>query len=369
MSQLYIILANFYAAVETELNSTLSRAPFAVSNGKIITGLSPDFPRNTAVKPGVSQALAQEKIPNLIIVRGDIQRYSDYSRRMAEKFAEIAFAVYEIKPGEFILDTSHCPIEKLTLRSAAEIIAGIVRNRKFHAGWAENSFLAEMAARTASDNCIKRITMEKTAAFLNSLPLKIIPLLQNRANTLQEMGADTIGGLLNIPRPVLKQLFGKDAASLLKFIAGETADQTAPISAKPSRLWRFHRFNQNNCEPESEIVKLITSMTMELIRQELQADNLFLSLKYTDGVTVSRSLKLAPTCDEVELMKAALVLLRQLWQRRTGLDSLKIELAAAPNRKQLAFWENRKKEQISLSVDTIRRTYGIDAVRYAMTKE
>jgi|GEM_PF-1766073 len=367
MSLLYIILPNFYAAVETELNPALNRTAFAVSNGKTIIGLSPAFPRNTSVKPGVSQAYAQEKAPDLPIIPGNIARYQDYSRRYAEEFCEIAYTAAEIKTGEFLLDTSHCPIEKLPVIEAIEIITSIVKNWQFRAGWADTGFLAEMAARTAPVNSINRLAAGKETAFMNTLPLKIIPFLRSRTHILQDLGAHNIGDLLNIPRPVLKQLFGQDTSRLLKLLSTEVPEQYTSHSGKPSRLWRFHRFQQNAYDPENEVMRLITSMTTEIIRQDLQADNLYLSLKYTDDVTISRSLKLAFTRDEVELVKASLFLLQELWKRRTALDSVKIELAVTPYHRQISFWENLKKERISLSVDTVRRNYGLNAVKYAMT--
>lgn len=370
MSQLYIILNNFYASVETELNPALTKREFVVSNGSTVIGMSANFTSGQEtgeVKPGVSEVFAREKIPGLTVVRGQIDRYLDRSRRVAEEFSEIAFSVAEIKPGEFILDITRCPVEKFTEAGLEEVLLSVVPFKNYRAGQAENAFIGETAAHTAGRNRIKRIPAGNEAEFMGSLPAAKMPFLQGKTGALQELGVITLGDLVRIPKPVLKQLFGGETNRILRFASGRpfTGDHLSKTK-KPSRLWRFIRFQKSGGHPLQEIISSVTSLTMEMFNGGLKADGIFLGLKYADGVNVARKLQLAPTRDEVELAKASKFLFAALWKRRTRLSSVKIELSVIPDNRQISIFDNTRKDKVAVSVDSVRRVYGMGAVRYAL---
>ena len=369
MSQLYIILNNFYASVETELNPALAKREFVVSNGSAVIGISAGFigDENHEVKPGVSEVFAREKIPGLTVVRGSIGRYQDRSRRIAEEFSEIAFSVAEIRPGEFILDITRCPVEKLSTTGMEEVLLSVIPFKNFRAGQAENTFIGEIAAHAANRNRIRSIPAGDEAEFMGSLPAAKMPFLQGKTGALQELGVITLGDLIRIPKPVLKQLFGGETNRILRFASGRpfTNDHLSK-TRKPSRLWRFLRFQKSSGHPAGEIIASVTSLTMEMFSSGLKAEGLFLGLKYSDNVTVARKLKLAPTRDEVELAKAAKFLFTALWKRRTRLSSIKIELSVIPDNRQISIFDDTRKDKVAVSVDSVRRVYGMGAISYAL---
>ena len=371
MSQLYIILNNFYASVEAELNPALAQREFVVSNGSTVIGMSAGFTSGqevNEVKPGVTEVFAREKIPGLTVVKGHIDRYQDRSRRIAEEFSETAFSVAEIKPGEFILDVTRCPVEKLTEAGLEEVIASIIPCKNFRAGQAENTFIGETAAHTAGRNRIKRIPAGNEAEFMGSLPADKMPFLQGKSSALQELGVITLGDLIRIPKPVLKQLFGSEINRILRFASGRPfANDHLSKSQKPSRLWRFIRFQKNGEHPLKEIISSVTSLTMEMFNSDLKAGGILLGVKYADGVNISKKLKLAPTRDEVELAQASEFLFAALWKRRTRLSSVKIELSVIPDNRQISIFDNTRKDKVAVSVDSLRRAYGMDAIRYALS--
>ena len=368
MSKLHIKVNNFYASVETELNPGLSDKDFAISNGTVIIGLSPGLKSPRQVPSGVSEAYAREKLPGLIIIRGDIDRYIDQSRKLAEEFSEIAFTVSEIRPGEFCLDITRCPLERMSRLKREEKLTDIMRGRVFRAGQGENRFIAETAARCAGNNKIKCIAAGEETSFMSSLPVEKMPFLQEKIPALQELGINTIGDLVKIPKPVLQQIFGSSTTYILRLCSGVVPDNyDSAVAIKPSRLWRFIRFKKVTERPEREIIKAVSSLTMELFTGDLKASGMMLGLKYADDVSVAKGIKLVSTRDEVELAKAVTCLLEMLWQRRTRLDSARVELNVIPDNRQISFLDNNKRENISQSVDQVRRIYGMGAVKYALS--
>ncbi|NQS99414.1 MAG: hypothetical protein HQ591_13270 [candidate division Zixibacteria bacterium] len=363
MSKICLILDNFYAGVEIELNPQLEGEPFIIGNGAVIVGISPLAKNINAIQPGITESLARERAPNLPIVRGDIQRYRDYSRSIAYSLETIAFEASEIKPGKYGLDITGCPIEKCDSVIQTETIAYLLKGKNFRAGKAENLNIAEIAARTAESNTIYEVPPGRESDFIASLPIDFHPLLNGYTGVLREMGISTIGGLLEIPPPVLKQLFGGNTGRILRYAMGDFSDTPRKIN----KLSREFRFSSVDVSAESDFIAALPPIITQMLAEGLNADALFIGLKYADKVTIGRRLKFAPTHDEVELGKTVKSVLRQIWKRRIRLESAKLEFAVAPDNGQISFWRNDKRDRVAHSVDRVRRRFGVSALKYALT--
>lgn len=366
MKQFVLTIDNFYAAVEAEFNPRLAEIPFAVSNGVVVVGVSPEVKlRYPNVAPGMPEALAREKNPQILIVRGDIARYIDYSRVIALSLENLAFRVMEAKPGSYNLDIGGCPLARCQPESAAEMVGGKIRGKIFRAGRAVKLPLAKIAALTAEKNTVRDVPPGTEAGFIESLPPTILPALQTRGELFREMGIRKMGELRQIPLPVLKQLFGGEAVKIHRWAAGDFDD----LPQRTSRISREARLSEYTPSPEADINGAIAEMTSELLEGGLKAGSMLLSLTYSDKVTISRRLKLSPTCDEVNLRQAALFILSQIWKRRTRLEYIRLDLAVEPDNGQVSFLEDSRRLRIAHSVNIVRKTYGRTALQYAMAME
>lgn len=365
MSNIHIIIDRFYAAVETELNPVLRNKPFLVSNGSIVIGMSSGYKPANGVKSGVTEVFAREKNPGLLVLRGDIERYRDYSGRIAEALSEIAWSAAEIRPGEYTLDITRCPVEKMGPAELGQVIESRVHLQR-RTGQADNRFIAELAARTARLNDLQYIQSGKEQAFIDALPAGKMPYVEYYGQVLKEMSVRTMGDLRKVPLPVMKQIFGSDYSRIANVLAGISPETGSRNKNSLARLWRFLRFKDASVQPEVEIDTAVLSMSMQMQEDSLKTDRIALGLKYADDVSIARRLQIAPTRDEVDLTKAVRYLLGMVWKRRTRLASARLEMSVNHDDGQISFMSNSKRERIASSVETVRKVYGAGAVKYAL---
>ena len=360
MSLICIIIDHFYAVVEAELNPNLMGIAFAVTNGEVIVGLSPECSSLSEIRTGITEALAREKAPSLLILKGDMERYRSASRNIAASLKEIAFQVTELNPGKFKLDITGCPLEKLTLESIRAELVSRLKPHNFRAGKAQAFPLAEIAAKTAGKNSLIEIPPGDERDFLKKLPIEMHPVLRRFIPTMRQMGINKIGDLLQMPKPVLRQIFAGDTDRILRFAAGDFKS----IRRSWVKINRSFRFSRHNSDLENELFTALPRMVKEMMNRRLKAVSIFLALNYADKVASVKRMKFPPTRDEVELGKALKSLLKQTWKRRVRPESAIIEITAEPDDGQISFWNDNRRDQIADSVDKVRDRFGAEAVNW-----
>ncbi len=363
MTKFVLNLANFYAAVESELNPSLAGKAFAVSNGAVIVGISSETRFvDSRLKPGMPEPLVRERFAGIAIVAGDVSRYLDYSRVIAHSLENLAFRITETRPGCYALDIAGCPLARCDAGSAAEMVVEAVPDKRFRGGRANALPLAQIASAAAAVNTVRDVPLGGEEDFIASLPPTMLPAMKDYGGVFREMGIRTVGDIRRIPPQVLKQLFGASAGKIHRWSGGEFDD----IPQVKERIDREIRLSNPGASPDPALKQAVTEVVAELLERGLNGESLLLSLRYTDKVTISRRLKLVPTRDEVNLQKAAAFLLSQIWKRRTGIESIRLETAAVPENGQISFLEDGRRSRVARSVNKVRKTYGDTALCYAL---
>lgn len=361
MSRLIITIENFFASVEAGLNHRINGRPFAVSNGEFIVGISPEARKFTGLHAGITEALALEKFPELLCLRGNMARYVDFSLEIRKRFEEISYHVETRKPGKFALQIDACPVNNITSPSLSRLISQMLDGKNFRGGKAKTFRIADIASRSTPLNTVKFVDLGEEENFMSELPLKSLPLTNLSIAKLKEMGCVEVGDIRKIPLSALQQLLGPETSRAIRYCRGEITDHEEKIR----KLTRKIRISNPDKTPESDFADAMVSMITELIERSLNAVSVFIGLTYADGVMVARTLKLSPTRDEIELGKAVRFLLTQLWKRRTRLKEGILEMSVKPDNFQRTLFEDVRRERIALSMHAVRENYGQDSVRYA----
>ena len=361
MSRLIINIENFFASVEAGLNHRINGRPFIVTNGEFVVGISPEARKFPELHAGISEALALEKYPELLCLRGNMARYIDYSKEMRKRFEEIAYHVEAQKPGKFALKIDACPVNNITSASLSRLISQMLDGKNFRGGKAKMFRIADIASRTAQLNTVKFVDMGEEENFMAELPLKSLPLTQLSIVKLKEMGCVEVGDIRKIPISVLHQLLGPDTSRAIRYSRGEITD----FDERIRKLTRKIRISNPHKPPESDFADAMVSMITEMMERNLNAVSVFIGLTYADGVVAARSLKLSPTRDEIELGKAVRFLLAQIWKRRTRLKEGILKISVKPDNFQRSLFDDERRQRIALSMHTVRENYGQDSVRYA----
>jgi len=364
MSKIFLIIENFYASIEAELNPQTRGKPIAITYAGTVVGVSELSKRISGIKTGMSEVYARENFPELIFMEGDIIRYRAQSNEIAGRLRIFAYMVFEKKPGAYILDIDGCPFNRWSKSVKEERIAGLLDGKHFRGGQAVNSDIAEMAARRAFTDSLKIIPPGEDEYFMASIPVSCLPLTRFGIEKLREMGIRKIGELFYIPQPILKELLGKEAKRILNFVKSDFHKNPEPLFDKLSKSIHFER---NNSGSERALINsAVISMVEKIMENHVKASSIFIGLKYVDGITIGRKLKLSLTRDEVEISKARDFLLAQIWKRRTRLETGFIEFKVEPDNGQISFFDDSRRDKIADSVHIVRREYGTEAVKFAM---
>ena len=359
--RLTINIENFFASVEAGLNTRIIGRPFIVTNGEFVVGISPEARKLNGLRSGMSEAVALEKHPELLSIRGDMSRYVDYAKELRKRFGEIAYVVEIKKPGKFDLKIDGCPVNNITSASLSNLITQMLDGKNFRGGKANTFRLASIAARTAELNTVKFVDDGEEANFMTDLPVRSLPLSSLNIEKLKAMGCIEVGDIRKIPMSVLQQLLGSDASRVLRFSRGEITDREYRVK----KLSRKIRISNPDRTPETDFMQAMVSMITEMTEGKFNAVSIFMGLTYADGVAVARSMKMSPSRDEIELGKAVRFLLEQIWKRRTRLKEGILEISVKPDDFQHSLFEDARRERIALSMHSVRGIYGQDSVKYA----
>ncbi len=231
----HIDLDSFYASVECLCNPEIRHLPVAVGgdseNRHGIILAKNQIAKGFNIKTGETVFSAKQKCSNLVIVRGDFEKYIKYSKMVREIYKEYTDKIEPFGIDEAWLDLSSSikifgpPIkivEEIQSRIYKEI--GITAS----AGISYNKVFAKLGSDQRKPYGLFVVTRQNYKEKLWTLPIS--DLLYVGRSTLKKLtllNIHTIGDLANADSKVLRSHFGKNGEMLKIFANGE---DTTPVS-------------------------------------------------------------------------------------------------------------------------------------------
>jgi len=217
----------FYAAVEVRDNPELKGKPVAVgglSGGRGVISAANYEARKFGVRSALSSAVAIRKCPQLILVRPNMQKYVEDSKKIQAIFYSFTNLVEPLSLDEAYLDVS----ESEYFQGSASLLATEIRKQIFEstgltasAGIAPNKFLAKVASDWNKPNGQFVITPDMVDAFVVNLAIeKISGVGKVTAKKIHEIGINTCGDLQKLSKAELVNRFGSFGHSLYQISRG-----------------------------------------------------------------------------------------------------------------------------------------------------
>ncbi len=217
----------FYASVEQRDHPELRGRPVAVGgtgHRGVVSAASYEA-RVFGVRSAMPSYEARRLCPDLIFLRGDMQRYARESRRIFEIFAEFSPVVEGLSLDEAFLDLTGT--ERL-LGPAAEVgerLRARVRAQTQLAvsvGIGPVKMVAKIASAACKPDGLLEVRREDVRAFLDPLPIRRIwgvgPVAEER---LAGLGFHTVGDLARASEASLEALLGERGLPLARLARGE----------------------------------------------------------------------------------------------------------------------------------------------------
>ncbi len=333
----HLDLDAFYAAVEMLQNPGLEGKPILVGgrpSSRGVVATASYAAREYGIHSAMPMAQAVRLCPHAIVLAPRFDVYRSYSQRVMAILREQTTSLEKVSIDEAYLDLTDEVYardrgepgdEEPPWERAVEIARRLQRRVQDDLGLSASLGVAtnKLVAKVASDHDkpggLTVVQPGDEAAFLAPLPVRVIwgvgPVT---AEKLAQMGVTTVEDLASLSERALQARFGSHGASMARRARG--IDQR-PVCTEYQRksVSRETTFSQDLKAWEDmkhHVWRLSRGVAERLGKAGLVAGTIAIKLRYRDFETLNRQMSLdVPTDDEVRIYQAALVLLKQTWDR------------------------------------------------------
>lgn len=339
----------FFAAVEMRDYPKLRYVPMAVGGSREKRGVistSNYEARKYGVCSAMPTAQAFKLCPDLVLVRGRMEKYKEASDQVFEIFYEYTDLVQGLSWDEAYLDVTDCDL----FQNSATLIAQDIRKKIFEktggltasAGIAPNKLIAKMASDFKKPNGQFTVAPSEVEEFIKTVPVdKLWGVGKVTAKLMHEMGIKTCLDLQSYSRSDLIHHFGKFGDTLFDFCRGfderevETEYERKSLGTEETYAKDIAHFS----EMKEHIIRMVQQLREALEKYpDRNIKNLQLKIKYHDfkQTTIERQM---PFSEENYLY-----LLQERWSQ----DPRPVRLLGVG----VKFSEEIKKSQLPLLTDT-----------------
>lgn len=288
---------SFFASVEQRDNPELRGIPMAVggvSDRGVLATASYEA-RKFGVHSAMSTKRALELCPQLVVVRGNHEKYKEVSEQIHAIFHEYTDLVEPISLDEAFLDVTE---NKMNIELAVDIAREIKQkikerlNLTASAGVSYNKFLAKIASDFNKPDGLYVVHPERALKFIGRLPIeKFWGVGAVTAQKMHRMGIRTGYQLREWSLMGLKKEFGKMGEVYYNFSRGIDNRPVEPSSVRKS-VGCETTFEQDIWKKSSVTIALYheaEELLRRLSKSKFEGYTLTLKVKYADFKQITRS--------------------------------------------------------------------------------
>jgi DNA polymerase-4 len=323
---------------------------------------------------------AKQLCPHAIFLRGQHEKYREYSEKIYRIFGEFTPVVEMVSIDEAYLDLTGCErLHGSAFRAADRLIRQVNSQTGLNCsvGVSTSHLVSKIASDQAKPHGLLYVLPGCEASFLAPLPVRRMPGIGKVTEPeLHALGITTIGDLESFGCERLKKQFGKWGEYLYTKSRGEDIDAYA-YEEEPKSISHETTFETDTGDADE--LERTLSYLAQLVARRLRDHSLYartvgLKLRYSDFKTLTRDVTLdEPTHLDSVIFENVLRLFENAWKRRlkvrlVGVRASNLEKAAF----QLNLLEAPKREKLDRvleAADKLRSRFGFDAVKLARSLE
>ena len=371
---LHLDLDSFFISVERLRDSSLAGRPLVVGgrSGRGVVASCSYEARAFGVRAGMPMRMALRLCPEALVIRGDMEEYSRYSRLVTEVIAADAPAFEKSSIDEFYCDLTGMDRFVGCWRWSCELRERITRETglPISFGLSVNKLVSKVGTGEAKPDGTLMVRNGHERDFFAPLPAAKLPGLGRETyRRLSFMGVRTVKLLREIPVPLLEREFGDHGRSLARKANAVDDAPVVPYSERKS-LSKEKTF-QHDTTDVAALRDVLTDMVVRLafdLRQRGQlASRIAVKVRYTDFRTHTKQRAIAYTANDKHLLRHAAELFERLHQRRQLVRLVGVRLSGlVRGHYQVDLFEDTAREVNLLgALDDIRARFGEHAVKRA----
>ena len=364
-------LDSFFVAVECLKNAKLKGRPVLVggSGDRGIVAACSYEARRFGIHSAMPMSLARRLCPEAVVIRGDMESYSHYSRLVTAVMQDTVPLFEKASIDEFYIDMSGmdkffgCGLFARELKKKVLHETGLIVSY----GLSSNKLVSKVATDEIKPDGQLVIDFGSEKDFLAPLAIGKLPGIgKETAYKLLRRGVATIRTLSEIPVEMLAAMLGETGIDLWRKANGFDESPVIPYREQKSisteRTFETDTINLGFLH--AELVRMTEIVGFELRKQDRLTACITVKLRYANFDTVARQTTIDFTNADHLLLPAARSLFEKLYDRRLLIRLLGVRLTRlVPGNYQIKLYEDSQ-EAIRLyrSIDSIKRQFGEKAI-------
>ncbi|OYD43503.1 DNA polymerase IV [Sphingobacterium cellulitidis] len=372
----HLDLDTFFVSVERLKNSKFIGKPLIVggmSDRAVVSACSYET-RKFGVHSAMPMKLALRLCPHAIVVRGDMDSYSYYSRVVTDVVRETVPVMEKASVDEFYVDLTGvdrffgCSQFMIDLKSKIQKESGLPISYAL----ASNKLISKVATDDAKPDGKKEILHGLEKDYLAPLKIQRMPGIGEKTSVLLlQMGVRTIKILSEIPVPMMHNLLGKNGIDLSRKANGIDPSPIIPYSEQKS-MGTEETFVQDTINMQflnSELIRMTERLTFQLRKQERLTGCVTVKLRYANFDTVSKQMVISYTASDTVLLKKVKELFAKLYDRRMLVRLIGVRFShLVQGSQQINLFEDTEEAvRLYQAMDAMRARYGDEAIKRAIS--
>ncbi len=375
---LHLDLDAFFVSVECLKNSDFKGKPLIIggtSRRGVVASCSYEA-RKFGVHSAMPMKMALRLCPQALVIRGDMDSYSRYSKIVTEIIAEDAPMYEKASIDEFYLDLTGMDKYFGCFKWSVELRHRIINESglPISFGLSVNKLVSKVGTGEAKPNGTKEVPNGTEKDFLSPLSVKKIPGVGDAMyKKLSFMGVRQIRTLSNIPVRLLEREFGKTGRNLWEKANAIDRSPVVPYSEQKSmsKERTFKEDTLNIQYMKNMLIQMIDDLAFDLRNDKKLTSCITVKLRYADFNTFTKQRRIAYTANDQVLVKHVCELFDILYERRQLIRLLGVKLSGLVygNYQISLFDDTTKAIRLMEERDWIKRRFGHNKIMRASCME
>lgn len=373
-SVVHMDLDTFFVSVERLQNSKLHGKPVIIggaSDRGVVSSCSYEA-RRYGVHSAMPMKMARVLCSEAIVVHGDMDNYSKYSKMVTEIIAEKAPLYEKASIDEHYLDISGMDRFFGCLQWSNELRERIIKESglPISFGLSVNKTVSKIATGEAKPNGGIEVPLNGVHDFLSPLSIRKIPMIGNKTfHMLRSMGISNIGTLSLIPREMMEGLLGKNGIVIWKKANGVDPTPVMQYSERKS-IGSERTFDKDTMDVnglKDLIVSMVEKLSFQLRKEEKLTSCITVKIRYSNFDTHTLQKRIGYTSFDHVLIPLAKELFERNYQRRMLIRLVGVRFSGLIRGvQQLNLFEDTSEMvRLYLAMDSLRKRFGSRSVRRA----
>ena len=368
-------LDSFFVSVERLLNSDLKGKPIIIggtSDRGVVSSCSYEA-RQFGVSSAMPMKLAQTLCNEAIIIRGDMDQYSKYSKIVTEIISEKAPLCEKASIDEHYLDITGMDKFFGCLKWTKELRETIIKNTglPISFGLSINKTVSKIATGEAKPNGELQVPESYITPFLSPLSIRKIPMIGKKTyHVLRSMGIAKIETLSNIPIEMMERLMGKNGIIIWEKANGIDLTPVKPYSERKSISTErtFENDTTDVAALNDIIVSMVERIAFQLRKKQKLTGCISVKIRYSNFDTHTLQKHIPYTSFDHILIKTARELFERLYKRRMLIRLIGVKLShlVGGNQQLNLFEDTAEMTRLYQAMDKIRLRYGSASIKRAV---